>query len=149
MPIPTIPRLTKIPALLTRSLLVRWQGPVVTSAGTHVNRLSYRDQWSEDHLDGHCECSYFFRVHNNDIYSLATHKIPTGSNTLSIVWMVEWLTHWAYNRTGRVRIPGRLLWKKEKNYYFNWECYSFVVSHPSSNLFCGGAAWDLCEVPPH
>ena len=26
---------------------------------------------------------------------------------------------------------------------------SFMVSHPSWNLFCGRAAWDLCEVPPH
>ena len=42
-------------------------------------------------------------INTNRKYSLST-----------IGWMAEWLTHWAYNRTGRVRIP---------LYYFNWECY--------------------------
>ena len=72
-----------------------------------------------------------WHLRNNDIYSLAPINTNRKYSLSTIGWMAEWLTHWAYNRTGRVRIPGRLLWKKGKITILIESAISFMVSHHS------------------
>ena len=109
-------------------------------------------------LDGHCECSGFFR--NKIVQQPSCLMIfivpPAAAHKYQPEVMHYQLSEWSSGLrigliTARVGFEsqGDYCKKNPKITILIENAVSFVVSHPSWNLFCGGAAWDLCEVPPH
>ena len=79
-------------------------------------------------------------VRINDIYTNRKYSLsewPSGLRTGLITAQVGFESQGDYCK------------KRRKITILIENAISFMVSHPSYNLFCGGAAWDLCEVPPH